>query len=770
MLAVLGLLVFAPVASADDLLILNGDSVTLSGNQSYGLVYIDGDLRLAGNTSITAGSIYIGPNANVISCFVAGTGDNGCTAGRSLNLSTSGPLTVATGLDLTAGSGTVQPGGSLTLSGSPVVVTGQVNTAGAGGGSSGAVTVNSGGSLAIGQIYAPGAPVALHAPGAIDVGGNIDTEGTGSIAAPSPAQAQSAGSVTIASTGGDVRIDGSVYAYGLNASNPGPLGGGNGAPVTISGANLRTGAIDTTGGNGVNAPAGSSAPIKLTASGSLTALGRVDASGQSSTAGSAGAGQPITLSAAGGLVAAGGIFSRGGQSNFGGWGGGPVSLSGATVTTDQVDVSGGGAPSSGLYNAGAAGTIAINAPGGASLGSLLAHGGNAYSGGGAGAGGSISVTSASGSVSTSTATTQGGYTGNGAGTNGGPITLSAAQNLTIGTVQTDGSDANGSSTPPRAGGNAGNLTLRALTGALSIEGNASATGGRGGSNSGSGVGGPGGNGGQIEVVAHGIGPVASLSSAGGDGGDYGANQGPGGHGGAIFAWTDGPLFNNQQLVSADGGNGNPTGIGGGLHQDSSPSGLSVQPETGLLSFTSHSPDASGYVVLASEKGLASQTVLHTNLTANLHPRVPVCVRVSFTVVAVNGAEQWISDPSNSVSYVRQPSSRQRCSQAPRLVVAGKPHASLARLRRSGWTATVRVRSNGIGSVLGVLGSSGHGHRRHGLKNTGSTLQISRPRSLKLHLLIPVRDRQPGSYVIRVHTVSPNGRGHGTSALRLQITP
>jgi len=48
LLAVIALLALTPIASADDLLILNGDSVTLSGNQNYGLVYIDGGLVLAG--------------------------------------------------------------------------------------------------------------------------------------------------------------------------------------------------------------------------------------------------------------------------------------------------------------------------------------------------------------------------------------------------------------------------------------------------------------------------------------------------------------------------------------------------------------------------------------------------------------------------------------------------------------------------------------------------------------------------------------------------
>jgi hypothetical protein len=769
LLTVLGLLALAPAASADDLLILNGDSVTLSGNQNYGLVYIDGSLQLTGDTSITANSIYIGPDAYLDTCYVPGPGDGACTAGRSLNLSSSGPLTVATDINLTAGTGPVRPGGNLTLTGSPVVVSGGVTTAGSHGGTSGSVTVNSNGSLAIGSIYSPGAPVSLHGSGAIDVDGTIDTEGTTGIPAPSPSQAQSAAPITVASSGGDVRIDGSLNAYGQDGSGPGPLAGGNGAPVTVSGANVRTGQIDSTGGSGFKAPAGTSGQIKVSASGSLTVLGGVNASGQNSTTGPGTAGQPITLAATGPLTVAGRIDSSGGQSNIGGWPGGSITLTGATATAGTLDVSGADASTAG--SAGAGGAITVNAPGGASFDSLNASGGNGNTGA-AGAGGSISVTSATGSIAVGNATTKGGTDGNGSGANGGPMTLSAGDNLTVGALTADGGPG-GSANPPPAGGNGGNVTLRAATGTLSLEGNASAAGGTGGSfgGPGPGLGGQGGNGGQIEVIAHAIGPVASLSSAGGDGGNGGtccSSQGPGGHGGAIFGWTNGPLFDDQQLVTSDGGNGNPTGIGGAKHQDAAPTGLSIQPSTGLLSFTSQSPDASGYEVMRSEPGSAPAMVLRTTVTSDLRPRAPLCVPVSFTVVAVNDAEQWTSDPSNAVSYVRQPSSKQRCSDAPRLTALGKRGASWARLRRAGWIVTIVARSSGIGS-LRVLPPVSLTRGRHHKGPALGLMQISRAGRLKLRLLIPPSDRRPGIFRVRVRTISPNGKGHAINRLRLKIS-
>jgi hypothetical protein len=570
-----------------------------------------------------------------------------------------------------------------------------------------------------------------------------------------------------------VRVDGSVYAYGLDAPGPSPLSGGNGAPVTISGADVRTGSIDATAGNGVMAPAGNSAAIKLSASGSITLLGRLDASGQGASGaagGPASSGAPITLSAAGPLTAAGGIYSTGATSRLGGTAGGAISIGGATITADTADVRGGDAPGSGLYGAGPAGSITAGAPGGASFGSLLASGGNAYSGGAPGAGGSISVTGSGGSIAANTVLTQAGYTGNGAGGGGGPITLSASQNLTVGTVNANGSDAGGAADPPRGGGNAGNLTLRAADGTLSLEGNVSASGGAGGSNSsGTGLGGPGGNGGQVEVIAHAVGPVASLSSAGGDGGDYGANQGPGGLGGAIWAWTNAPLFDDQQLVTSDGGNGNPTGTAGKKHQDSSPTALSIGPSSGLLSFTSQSPDASGYAVLESQAGAAPRAVLQTTSSANLRPPAPLCVPVTLTVVAVNGAVQWTSDPSPSVAYTRPPSATQGCSDAPRIAAVGHPHVSMRRLRRGRWAATVLVTIRGIGSLQAAVKPARGAHPGHSARRLRlAVLQITRSGRHRLHLLVPAADRAPGTYVIRVLTISPNGKGHRTTTMTLRI--
>src|SRR6185437_4116060 len=60
----------APAAYADDLIQLNGDPpVTLAGPASYGLLYLDGVVRLAGDTAITANDVFIGPDAQLQACY-----------------------------------------------------------------------------------------------------------------------------------------------------------------------------------------------------------------------------------------------------------------------------------------------------------------------------------------------------------------------------------------------------------------------------------------------------------------------------------------------------------------------------------------------------------------------------------------------------------------------------------------------------------------------------------------------------------------------------
>ncbi len=345
----------------------------------------------------------------------------------------------------------------------------------------------------------------------------------------------------------------------------------------------------------------------------------------------------------------------------------------------------------------------MTAPGGASLGAVEAYGGGGEP---PGAGGSVSVASSGGSIATATVQTEGGWNGDGPGANAGPISVLAYDNLDVGgTLNASGSNANGTAYPPAGGGNAANVELNADAGTLSLEGNAMAQGGTGGSvEDGYPLGGTGGSGGRIEIVAHTLGAIASLSSSGGDGGDYGDNQGPGGPGGSILAFTEAPLFDAHQLVDSYGGDGNPTGVQGSDSQDEAPTSLSIDPSTGVLGFTSQSPDAQSYSVLESIAGATATTVLQSTSTSGLRPPAPLCVPVTLAVVAVNTSVGWTSDPSNTVTYERPPSAQQSCSDAPQITLPASLRRTVPQLRRAHWVASVLVATSGIGALQVTLQS------------------------------------------------------------------
>lgn len=764
----------APAAHAADLLLLDSEQATISGSLSYGFVYVDGELRLTGDTSITAASIYLGPNARLRTCYAEGSGNGGCTSGRSLALRSSGPLTVASGIDLQAGSGSVRNGGALTLQGAQVAVGGDVNTTGSGGGSSGAVSISSAGPLSVGAVYAYGAPVNLAAGGAIEVGGDVQTQGTGGIASPDPARVQYGGPVAIASSGGDVRVNGNVSSWGRDApGNAGAgLGGGLGSDISITGSDVRTGTLDTTGGSSADAAAGTSGRIAISARGALHALGRLDAGGQNSNASQATPGARISATAGGPLVVAGGAGSSGGQGSTGGMPGGEIVLTGQTVTTGVLFNAGANAPSSGTPgNGGAGGSIAVSAAGNASIASLYAYGGNAPSGASPGRGGPISVTSSTGSIATGRVSAQGGWPSSGPGADGGPISLSAQTDLTAGDwISSSGSGANGAAAPPRAGGSAGNVLLRAATGTLTLGDTVRAEGGSGAAHPADGnLGGAGGRGGRIDVVTRALGPIVAISTHGGYGGDWGDDRGPGGAGGAVLAWTDAPLFDDQKVVDTDGGDGRPAAPAGAKTAQLSPIGPVVDPATGILSFTTRSPDAQGYRVLRSIGGAVPEVVLESSASTGLQPAAPICVPVVFTVVATNSGVGWTSAPSPPVAYTRPASATQQCGDAPALTAAGTLRFHRRALRRAKWHATVKLRSSGIGTVQGTLMRAGRKGRRtstRALSKMSATL--TRPGSQSLRLTLPRAARRPGRYLLRLVTMAPDGKGRRTTTLKLEV--
>ena len=693
------LVINVATASASDLLVLSGDpAVTLSGTQSYGIVYVDGELRLTGDTTIRAASIYLGPDARIDTCYVPGLGDGQCIGGRSLALQSAGPLTVATGIDLESGV-TNGPGGNLSLRGASIAVSGQINTSGDTGYPSGSVTLSASGPIGIQGIFAPGAAVSISGHQAVLLGNAIQTQGAHSRTPGDPlTRMQAGGPVTINANGGEVDVDGAISTQGQGAPGGGGSGGAGGA-VTISGAGVHTESISAYGGNSQEAGSapGPSNQVRITAAGPLSVSGTIDTSGASGPNGAGVPGAAVGLKSSSGL-AVGPVDASGGPASAGG----PITVSGATVSAGDLNTSGGGGSSSSRSGATAA-PISITAPQGAALGALLAVGGNSDGSQAApafaGAGGSISVVSSAGSISAGRVEAQAGSQGVGPGNSGGPIQLKAADNLSVaGDVRTDGSSAGGSNAPPWSGGHAGSLFIAADAGTMNIGGGASAQGGTGSGNSANNqLGGVGGAGGKVTLIAHAIGVLASLSAAGGSGGGYGSYQGPGGAGGSITAYTDSEIFNSQRLVSTDGGDGNSTGAAGNHVQDSSPADLHANAK-GAVGFTSHSPGATRYELETVGKHGVTKVVEKTRRARGLRPRTPLCKRVRLQVVAISAGVGWISDPSRPIHYIRHPSRNGTCAGVPNST-GPKKHGKKRGARSLRGTLPAVVRPAGHGALI-----------------------------------------------------------------------
>ena len=178
-----GTLATAGAAQAGDLIVLGPDTATIAGTLAYDHVYIgDGaTLRLAGDTAISANDVYLAGGSTLHTCFVTGMTDNSCTVGRNLLIQSTGQINIGSGINLTAGSGAVRPGGSLQMSGASITVSGGIDTSGSMGGGSGYVSISSPGQIAISagafqaSVNSPGAPVAIHGGTSVGLSGDLNT-------------------------------------------------------------------------------------------------------------------------------------------------------------------------------------------------------------------------------------------------------------------------------------------------------------------------------------------------------------------------------------------------------------------------------------------------------------------------------------------------------------------------------------------------------------------------------------------------------------------
>ena len=176
------LVVPAHALAAEDLVVLDGDPAPLlQGNLTFARVYINTTLRLTGNTTLNVDSLYVGPRAQIQSCWVpdpanpAEAGNpNGCVNGRTLVIRSRGAVQIAPAISLEGGTGAARAGGALVITGASITLGGAVSTRGAGGRASGPVTLATGGTLRFQSISAPGAIVSVTGARGVSAADGID--------------------------------------------------------------------------------------------------------------------------------------------------------------------------------------------------------------------------------------------------------------------------------------------------------------------------------------------------------------------------------------------------------------------------------------------------------------------------------------------------------------------------------------------------------------------------------------------------------------------
>lgn len=690
----------AGAAQASDLIVLGPDSATLSGTVSYNHVYIgDGaTLQLAGDTAIVASDVYFAAGSSLRTCFVQGVGDNACTVGRNLTIQSAGQINIGSGISLTAGAGTPRPGGSLAMSGSSITVSGGIDTSGSMGGGSGYVSLSSPGAISLSSpfyqasVYAPGALVSIHGA-SVALSGDLDTAG-------SDPSIVTGGGIDVAATNGALRIGGNVDASGRDAS------GGSGADVSLRGGDVRVGRVDASAGSSAVGAPGYAGNVGVAGSASVTISDYIDTRGSSgpTTFGATGGGNVALTSS--GPILAGNIYASGADANAAlPSGAGSIVISGGAVAVGELFTNGGSRANGSGYGAAANG-VSVTSAGALTVGNVEAYGGNSNGDGVPGGhGGQITLTG-DGIFTSELRTTPGSSNGNSPGGSAGPIVVNGRSSVILGGgVFASGASASGAA--PYPGGSGANVSLHATSGPLALSGTIRTSGGTGGNAPGGVKAGPGGSGGSLDLVGTPIDPILGISTEGGDGGFSNStdNRGVGGPGGVVHAWSETNIYNALRAISTAGGSGAPPGVDGAQLEDSGPTGLAID-SSGLLSFTSQSPNAEGYRVIQT-LGDAVAPILTTKATSHIAlPAVALCTPTSYQVQAFQSIVGWTSPLTPAVAFLRQPSATQRCTDAPSLTSAKIVIVKQKSLTKAKGSFSFVVQTNGLGSLTASATTKG----------------------------------------------------------------
>ena len=337
------------VAEAGDLTVSLGQSVSLSGDHTYGKVTVDGTVNITAATVIHAAQVNVGPYGVIRPCPVT------CTAAPNLKIVATGPVVIVPGLGF---AGTT--GGAVTVIGKSLAL-GSVITTGSSGPSGPVALQATGGDIRTSLVLAPGASVGLSASGDVvsgdvtgkvvglvsgagdvlargtlstgtSVGGTVTVRGRdlriGSVSASAPGGGGNGGIVRLTASR-DVALAGAVSSVGAGAGN-------GGAIVIAAGRNIAGGTILATG-----APGAAGGGIAVSAKGGVE-LGQLKADAGVGSPGAGGNGGSVRVTASGPLVLDDSATADGGKGAGGGGGGhgGVVVLSALTVAGGDVSAAG----------------------------------------------------------------------------------------------------------------------------------------------------------------------------------------------------------------------------------------------------------------------------------------------------------------------------------------------------------------------------------------------------------------------------------------------
>ena len=440
----------------------------------------------------------------------------------------------------------------------------------------GALELQAGGAIRVGDLTTSAHDDAFAAPGAIGGGDVLLTAGSGvqvgtirSDGRGAGSAAANAGHVRIAGGSGSVLVSGPVWARGGISGGR----GGDGGDIHITAAGSISASDLHAGGGGGAAGGGDGGDVFVHSAGSVSVAGNgIQATGANSDNGGGGDGGRVVVTSAAGTLSLARVEAFGGWGFNGGGDGGSASLGAAQGSLAVGTINTAGAPAqrasnlvgSGSGVGGSGGAVHLHAGGSMTLQDIYSHGSTGSLGGGAGGG--ITLITGGGAITGGTVHASGGHGGNGRGGQGATVQvqLAGGGELLLGNVNAQGG--NGSlggaggqliatgghleldsifvagGTGASGGGAGGLASLAAAGGSVRVWEGIHASGG-----SASQVG-PGGNAGQIRIQGDEV-DVAGLGAVGGSG----AGGGAGGDGGSIQVEAGSTLW--LQQVAAQGGQG-----------------------------------------------------------------------------------------------------------------------------------------------------------------------------------------------------------------------